>query len=87
MLIKGWDDAVVGVALRRGRRFAIYSVDRAVIMWERRGLSYEHAAHMVAIARHTPGRRIWLVASTAREIRLAALRRKEKRAQRRKRDE
>lgn len=70
-LIRGWDDAVVGWTLVRKRRHVVYDADRAVVMWEREGLSHRQATHMVALAMHTPGRRVWVRAADGAEIRAA----------------
>jgi hypothetical protein len=59
-MIKGWGDAVVGWSLVKGRRHTVYDRDRAVVMWERRGMSHQQATHVVALAMHTRGARVWV---------------------------
>jgi hypothetical protein len=70
-LIRGWDDAVVGWAVVRGKRHAVYDADRSVVMWERRGLSHDQATHMVLLAMNTRGRRVWVRPADGADLRAA----------------
>ncbi len=85
-MIKGWDDAIVGWAVVKGRRHAVYDCDRAVVMWERQGLSHRQASHMVALAMHTGGRRVWVRPASAADLHEHAARRKHERMMRKLRD-
>jgi hypothetical protein len=82
-MLKGWDDAVVGWTEVRGRRHVVYDCDRAVVMWERQGMTHKQATHMVALAMHTGGRRVWVRPANAAELHEHAARRKHERMMRR----
>lgn len=71
-MLKGWDDAVCGWTVVKGRRMAVYDADRAVVMLERQGMSHAHATSMVTLAMHVPGRRIWVRPASAADLRAAA---------------
>ena len=71
-MIRGWDEAVVGWSRVRGRRMTVYDCDRAVVMWERRGMSHQQASHLVAVAMRVPGRRVWVRPASATDLRAAA---------------
>lgn len=75
MMLKGWDDAVVGWTRIGDRRLVVYDVDRACNLWEDRGLPPEVARHVVLLAVHARrGRqtRAWVFPADAAELREAA---------------
>lgn len=84
-MLRGWDDAVVGWTEVGDYKFVVYDIDRAVVMWERRGMSHEQATHIVAIAQHARKgrrRRIWVHPASASDLREMAEKRREARQRR-----
>lgn len=85
-MLKGWDDAVVGWTKVGRRRMVVYDVDRAIVMWERRGLDPGLARHVVSLAVHARrGRqtRAWVFPASADDMRSAAAAARESRGRRR----
>lgn len=84
-MLKNWDEAVVGWTEVGDCKYVVYDIDRAIVMWERRGLSHEQATHMVTLAIHARKgrrRRIWVHPASANDLREMADRRRAERQRR-----